>query len=140
MNNNKPFFLFAYTGIIYEDDTVSYCRTVCNETHLRLEVTLYIQAGANPNKLYGTLNISIPAQESMEVAYGDLRNSFLCGLRVAASPVDPIEYWHCRVSQVGDDVDQWLNDSGTLYFTAERLKSMESATPFIESKLVSESE
>ncbi len=108
---------------------MSYTRTLCNETNLTLDVTLYIQAGSDPSKLYGTLNVLIPSMQSMDIAYGDLRNSFLSGLRVCPSPADPLDALHCRVIKSGDDIAKWLNGYDTLYLNADRLMKMESAAP-----------
>jgi len=105
-------------------------RTIDNQTNLSFQVTLYIQAGDNPEQIYGTLNLILCPSESKQVSYGDLRNCFLAAIRLAPLPFEPTDSYYGRVSQRGDDTDDWLNNSETIDLSSHRLKTMESVSPF----------
>lgn len=101
-------------------------RLMNNLTNMTLMVTLYIQAGNDINNIYGTLNITLQPNESLEVEYGDLRNGYLLGMRANPLPADPMETYYAMVKQRGDEVDGWLNNSDAIDITIQRLHSMDS--------------
>lgn len=104
-------------------------RLMNNLTNMTMMVTLYIQAGNDINNIYGTLNIALQANESLEVEYGDLRNGYLLALRVSPLPTDAVETYYAMVKQRGDVVDNWLNNSDAIDITIQRLHSMDSHVP-----------
>ncbi len=101
-------------------------RLINNLTNMTIKATLYIQENNNLNNIYGTVNITLQANESREVEYGDLRNNFLLGLRIYPLPEDLIETYYAVVKQRGDSIDTWLNNSDTIDITIKRLHSLDS--------------
>ena len=101
-----------------------YVRLIQNDTDLALSITLYIQRGSDPSALLGTLNVEVPALATVETQYGDLHNSFLCGIRIKARPAAQIGEVRAYVYQAGDPVDQWLNGGYALAITRSRLYSL----------------
>lgn len=104
-------------------------RLINNQTNMTMTATLYVQAGNDLKRIYGTLNIDLRPGESREVEYGDLRNGYLLGLRVTPQPADPVEVYYAVVTRRGDAVDIWLNDEDALDITIERLHGMDSHLP-----------
>ena len=105
-------------------------RTLHNQTKMSFLTTLFINEGSNPEKLYGTINVTLEPGEMKSVNYGDLRNCFLAGMRLSALPDDYKDTYYCRVARRGDDVDRWLNEAETIELQVPRLKLMNSFRPF----------
>lgn len=105
-------------------------RLINNLTNMVLKATLYIQAGNDLKNIYGTLNINLHPGESREIEYGDLRNSYLLGLKIDPLPIDSGDVYFSVVHQRGDDIDIWLNDSFSIDITIKQLKQMNVHSPF----------
>ncbi|SMF19802.1 hypothetical protein SAMN02745866_01220 [Alteromonadaceae bacterium Bs31] len=105
-------------------------RIVENQMNMSVQITLFIQAGSNTNDLHGTVYLTLPPGDSQSVTYGDLRNSFLSGMKLSPLPYDPTDTYYCRVKERGDDMDTWLNHSHTIEVTPDCLQRMESAQLF----------
>jgi len=105
-------------------------RIVDNQTNMSVRITLFIQAGSNTDELHGTVNLNLSPGETQSVSYGDLRNNFLSGMKLSPLPVEPTDTYYCRVTERGDEVDAWLNNSDTIDLNVERLNKMESTKPF----------
>ena len=105
-------------------------RLINNLTNLTLKATLYVQAGNDLKNIYGTLNINLYPGESREIEYGDLRNSYLLGMKVDPLPFNSGDVYVSIVNQRGDDVDTWLNNSFSIDITIQQLQRMNAHSPF----------
>jgi len=97
--------------------------------NMSVQVTLLIQAGNNPNDLHGTVNLTLPPGEAKAVTYGDLRNSFLSGMKLIPLPYDPTDTYYGRVMARGDWMDIWLNNSNSIELTTELMQNIVSSRP-----------
>ena len=89
-------------------------RFISNQTAMPLLITLYIQAGNDISRIYGSVNAELQAGETRAVEFGNLRNNVLIGLRVNPIPLVPEQSYCGAVHKRGDDVDVWLNSLDTL--------------------------
>lgn len=105
-------------------------RTLHNQTGISLRTTLFINEGTSPDKLYGTVNVTLEPGDVKSVSYGDLRNCFLAGLRLSTLPYDYKDTYYCRVVERGDDTDVWLNETDTIELEITRLKAINPFSPF----------
>ena len=101
-------------------------RLLANRTNMNLRITVYVQAGADLNALYGTVNVDLHRGDMEEVEYGNLRNNVLSGLRINPLPLDPRDTYYATVQTRGDAIDQWLNASDNVEITVERLQQLNS--------------
>ena len=105
-------------------------RIIDNQTNMSMDLTLYIQAGSQPDKVHGTLNISLSPGELKEITFGNLRNNVLAAMKLSTLPGDLADTYYCRVARQGDEIDSWLNQSDSIDLNLERLQKMESAHPY----------
>jgi len=103
---------------------VSNQRVLCNQTNMRMRITLYVQAGNDIKSQYGTVVVELASGEMQEVEFGNLRNNTLSGVRINPLPWDPADTYYAQVVRRDDPVDRWLNCFDHIEISIELLQRL----------------